>query len=688
MSYRLGIDVGGTFTDFALIDEKKGTLEALKIPSTALDPSEAILTGIKKLLKRFAIKPHEISYLGHGTTVATNTVIENKGAKTELITTKGFRDLLEIARQKRPSLYDYFADKPPELVPRNFRKEVTERINARGEVITPLNIQEIQTIIKDLKKSGVEAVAICLLHSYLYPEHERMCAEMIRAVFPHAFICTSHEVLPEFREYERMSTTTINASLGPVINRYIQRFAEKIKTTGIRVKPYITQSSGGILSTETARNLPVRTVFSGPSAGVAGACDMCSKIGINNFITFDMGGTSCDVSLVNNNKPLLSTEKTVGGHPVKTPMIDIHTIGAGGGSIAWIDEGGMLKVGPRSAGASPGPVAYGLGGTEVTVTDANLVLQRLNPQYFLGGDMKIDSRAAYHAIAEKISSPLKMNVIKGAEGIIKIVNANMERAIRVVSVERGFDPRDFILVSFGGAGPLHSGEISRNLGMKKVLIPRTPGNFTAWGLLIADMNMDFVHTHLVNTSDSHLTDFNRIFAELERQAVHWLDNENIQPDAREIFRFLDMRYVGQNYELPVNVPSGAIDKASLKYITEEFFHAHELHYGYCIADHPVQAVTFRLRAVGQVSKNIHHQASSRRRRSSPLEPFDERKVFFSERGFLQCPVFHREMLIPRDHFSGPGVVEQFDSTILLLPEQEATVDDEENIVITNTFSGG
>ncbi len=687
MSYRLGIDVGGTFTDLALFDEKQGTLNVFKIASTLHDPSEAILSGIKKILKRFSIRPRELSYLGHGTTVATNSVIENRGAKTGLITTKGFRDLLEIARQKRPSLYDYFADKPPDLVPRTLRKEITERVSARGEVIVQLDTRELKKIISEFKKNGVEAVAVCLIHSYLYPEHEKKCAEFAGTALPHAFICASCDVLPEFREYERMSTTTMNASLGPVIARYLERFSEEVKKMGIKTRPYITQSSGGIMSIETVQKLPIRTIFSGPSAGVTGACFIASKSGCNNIITFDMGGTSCDVSLVKNGKPLVSTERTVGGHPVKTPMIDIHTIGAGGGSIAWIDEGGLCKVGPRSAGASPGPVAYGKGGDDVTVTDANLVLQRLNPHHLLGGDMKIDARSAYQAIEVKIASVLKMDVIKAAEGIIRIVNANMERAIQVVSVEQGFDPRDFVLMSFGGAGPLHSGEISKELGIKKVLVPRTPGNFCAWGLLIADVKMEFAHTHLADAIPENIDILHNVNTDLETQAVQWFEQEKIPPDTQEIMRFLDMRYSGQDYELSIPIPNKNMDETVLQEVIENFHRSHKRNYGYCIHDRPVQAVTFRLTAVGRSSGNTEGTRFPEER-SVPLKPVSERAVYFTGQGFLQCPIFHRDALFPKDRFTGPAVVEQFDSTVLVLPDQEVSVDELGNIIITNTIAGG
>ncbi|HTI82472.1 MAG TPA: hydantoinase/oxoprolinase family protein, partial [Acetobacteraceae bacterium] len=474
MAWRIGVDSGGTFTDVCLFEEQSGRVEVWKVSSTPDDPSRGIAMGVEEGVARVEATPADIRYFGHGTTVGTNALIQHRGVKTGIVVTDGFRDLLEIGRQKRPELYDLLADKPPVLVARDLRLEVPERLRHDGTVETALDEQAVREAARALKAAGVQAVAITFLYGFIQPEHETTARRIIAEEIPEAFVCASHEVAPEFREYERMSTTVVNAYLGPVMQGYIRRLADRLAQLGMTATPHLTQSNGGVIGFEQAARLPVRTVLSGPSTGVVAAQEVGRIAGFSDLITFDMGGTSTDVALLAQGQCRLTGEATVHGYPIKAPMLDIHTVGAGGGSIAYVDSGGLLKVGPRSAGASPGPVCYGKGNTEPTVTDANVVLQTLNPTHLLGGRMSVRRDLARQAIA-RLADPLGMDVLATAQGILSVVTANMARAIRVISVQRGHDPRDYTLMAFGGAGPLHAARLARELDIARVLVPRSPG---------------------------------------------------------------------------------------------------------------------------------------------------------------------------------------------------------------------
>ncbi|MCZ6876425.1 MAG: hydantoinase/oxoprolinase family protein, partial [bacterium] len=473
-SLRIGVDVGGTFTDLCLFDEQTTAIAVVKVPSTPDDPSQGILTGLQAILAQQNAQPADVSYFAHGTTVGTNTLIQHNGARTGLLTTDGFRDLLEIGRQVRPDLYDLQVDRPEPLVPRDLRLEVHERVYSDGSIMTPLDKESTLAAIKQLKAAQVTSVAICFLFAYLAPAHEAQVEEWVKQLLPQAYVSVSHQVLPEFREYERLSTTVVNAYLGPVMSRYMAQLDQRLRHLGIVVAPYITQSNGGIISLDAAQQQPVRTVLSGPSTGVIGAGYIGVQIGYPDVITFDMGGTSTDVSLLQGGLPRLRSERDIEGYPVKTPMIDVHTVGAGGGSIAWIDRGGLLKVGPQSAGANPGPACYRQGGTAVTVTDANVALGLLNPTSLLGGDMPIDAKAS-HAALRPLADTLGMQPLEVARGILAVVVSKMIRAIRLISVQKGYDPRDFALMAFGGAGPLHAAWMAREFSIRHILIPQRPG---------------------------------------------------------------------------------------------------------------------------------------------------------------------------------------------------------------------
>jgi N-methylhydantoinase A len=679
--WRVGVDSGGTFTDVCLVEAASGEVRVWKVPSTSGDPSLAIAAGVVEGLREAArAEATAVVYFGHGTTVATNTLIQHRGARTGLITTEGFRDLAEIGRQRRPHLYDLQADKPPVLAPRDLRLEVSERLRHDGRVETPLAEDQVRAAVRHLRGAGAQAIAVCFLYAYVDDAHERRVRAIVEAEFPEAFVTCSHEVAPEFREYERLSTTLVNAYLGPVMAGYLAALGPRLASAGIRATPHVTQSNGGVMSFETARAQPVRTVLSGPATGVVGGLEVGRRAGFHDLITFDMGGTSTDVSLIEGGRPKLAGELEVHGYPLKTPALDIHTVGAGGGSIAHVDAGGLLKVGPRSAGAWPGPVCYGQGGEEPTVTDANVVLGTLNPRHLLGGRMPIDAARAQAAIAT-LAARLGLDATATAQGIVSVVTANMARAIRVISVQRGHDPRDYTLVAFGGAGPLHAARLARELEIPRVLVPRHPGILCALGLLLSDLKTHYAQTRLMPAAPETLTLMLETFAALERRASAWFEREGIAPAARTLRRTVDMRYAGQNYELPIVFPDEPPGPALLKALTAGFERAHAQLYGYIAEEEPIQAVTFRLEAVGAVRRaelTAHPPATT----DVAAARVGARQVWLAEiGGFVPCPVYARELLGPGHRLSGPALVDQMDATTLLLPGQAAAVDPFLNLIV-------
>ena len=521
--YRIGVDVGGTFTDFTIANATTGENAFFKLSSTPADPSDAIVDGISQIIAQFDIKPAEISYIGHGTTVATNMIIERRGVPTGLITTKGFRDVLAIGRQTRPSLYDTAVRKPEPLVERYRRREVGERLNARGECLSPLDENELEQVLEELGATGVEEIAISFLHAYKNPEHEQAAARIAARKLPGVYVSTSSSVLPEFREYERTSTTVLNAYVGPKMDAYFDRLKQKIGELGISAAPMIIHSNGGLLSIDTAKRLPVTTCLSGPAAGVIGASVVGAAAGFPDLVTFDVGGTSTDVSLIVAGQPKLAASRDVAGYPVKLPMIDIHVIGAGGGSIAYVDDANALKVGPRSAGAVPGPVAYSRGGREPTLTDANICLNRLNPVSLLDGRMAVDRAAAVAALQEKIAGPLGISVEDAAYGIIQVAAANMSRAIRAVTTEQGRDLANVALFAFGGAGPLHSSDVAREAGVTRIIVPQEPGTMCARGVLLSDVSLDFVRMQLAQANSETWSQARDALRGMIEEGERWLE---------------------------------------------------------------------------------------------------------------------------------------------------------------------
>ncbi|WP_417462979.1 hydantoinase/oxoprolinase family protein [Kordiimonas sp.] len=671
--YRIGFDVGGTFTDFTALDSDSGKALHFKTSSTPHDPSEAIETGLRHYLEELGIAPDDFAFVGHGTTVATNMVIERRGVPTGLITTKGARDVLEIGRQTRPHLFDYSITKPEPLVERYVRLEVSERLNADGDVLIPLDEDEVRAAAEKLRDEDMKAVAICFLHSYRDGRHERRAAEIVREIMPEAYISISSEVLPEFREFERFSTTVINAYVGPRMDRYLERFLQRLADLNIGAAPRTIHSNGGLMSVDTVRAYPVRTCLSGPAAGVVGAAKVAGLSGFPNIVTYDVGGTSTDVSLVLNGQPAFTTSRLVADYPVRCPMLDINVIGAGGGSIAALDDAGALKVGPRSAGAYPGPVAYGQGGEEPTTTDANLVLGRLDSDTLLSGRMQVDKHAARVAIEDKIARPLGLSVEDAALGILRIAVANMGRAIRAVSTEKGHKLQDFALFAYGGAGPLHAAAVAVETGMKTVIVPAQPGTMCARGILLSDVGFDFVRTGVSTASEESWSDILGAFSEMVTQGNEWLDGESIEKEKRSMRYVVDARYDGQNHEVQV-VLSGP--EAGFEEFSQGFQAAHRQEYGYDIEDRAVEIVNLRLSVTGASAARADSDYSAQS--GDPV--MGSRQVYF-DGGWYETTVYERARLPVGPFVEGPAIIQEMSSTTIVEPGQRLRVDETGTMII-------
>jgi len=716
--YRIGVDIGGTFTDGTLVDSVTGQVTTSKVLSTPNDPAEGFISAVKKLLGMdSSISPEAIEHVFHATTVATNAIIEGKTAKTAFITTEGFRDMLEIARQIRPSLYDLQFEKPRPLVPRQLCFEVTERLDAKGQVVTPLDDASVAEVVERVAESGVEAVAVCMLHSYRNPDHEQRVGKALRARLPNVIISLSSDVVPEFREYLRASTTVINASVSPIVSTYLASISEKLRATGITTELLVMQSSGGVYPAEAASQSPVFMVESGPAAGAVAAAALGSSLGYPNVISFDMGGTTAKASLIRDGKPHVTKDYSVGGeaqsgtgafggasgYPIRTPVVDLVEIGAGGGSIAWVDSGGALRVGPHSAGADPGPVCYGNGGVQPTITDANLVLGRLDPNYFAGGEMSLDLDGAREAIRRDCAEPLGLSVEEAAHGVVEIANTAMVNALRLVSVQRGHDPRDFMLIGFGGAGPAHAVRIADQAGIPRVLIPLGPGTASALGLLVTDVRMEGSSTLIVRSDEIELS---LIASEFERLELAGREAHKIAASAsgEPVFeRAVEMRYWGQSFELSIPAPdrpeseSGPkINDAWMSELIETFHEAHEKAYGFRANDEPVELVNLRLITIGKIARPQMRKLDVTGT-DAMVAAKGERPVYFAEdalnnaagndtesteiKGYVQAVVYDRAKLPAGAVFFGPAIVEEPDCTTVIHPFWQVTVDDYGNLTI-------
>jgi len=668
----IGIDTGGTFTDVVLADIAAGDYRYHKLPTTPEDPAQGILQGIAEIVRQADASCAEVELLVLGTTLATNAVLEGKTARTGMLTTAGFRDVLELARQRRPHYFNLDVPKPQPPAERDCRIEIDERVDSSGAVLTALDEAQVRAAADQLRAKGVEALAVCFLHAYANPSHERRARDLLSEVWPQAYVCTSHEVLAEFREFERFATTAVNASLMPVMDRYLERFEQGARALGVPAEPRVMQSNGGAVSPGAVRRAPINTFFSGPAGGVVGTRGLGAQLDEPDLIAFDMGGTSTDVCLMRNLTPGQKGSREMGGFPVRTRTLDIHTIGAGGGSIAWVDPGGLLKVGPMSAGAVPGPAAYGRGGTRPTVTDANVVLGRLNAKTLLDGRMVVYPARARAAIEKSLSAPLGLDLVEAAAGVLAIVNANMMGAVRVISVEQGEDPREFALVAFGGAGPLHAADIARVMGIGHVIVPPRPGLLSALGLLHAEVRGDFSLTRLVRAAHANLGALDAGFAQLRAQAEIWLQGE-IGSDAHALYEWsLDLRYVGQNFELALPCESGHLAGASLDRMVQAFHARHREFYGYEMPQQPLEVVNLRLCVSAARRAPPPARASVKGNAIQALA--ETRSVWFQESGFVSTPVYKRALLPPGTAFDGPLVVEQMDTTTVVPPKTAFRID--------------
>jgi N-methylhydantoinase A len=673
MAWRVGVDTGGTFTDVALVDERRGLVAVRKVPSSKEDPSAAILAGVIGLLAEHGV-PHEaVGHFNHGTTVAVNAVLEGTVARAALLTTTGFRDVLELARQRRPHLYDMAARKPEPIVPRELRVEVGGRLGADGTEVSPVDDDGVEAAIAALRDAGVDAIAVCLLHSYANGAHEQEVRRRLRRALPGVPVSVSSEVHPEYREYERFSTTAVNASLVPVMRRYLGRLSDGVAAAGITPPVRVVQSNGGLASTATTGDLPVSTLFSGPSAGVLGAAQLAAEAGVRDIITFDMGGTSTDVCLVRDGRIPIVHEREMDGRPIMGAMVDVVSVGSGGGSIAWVDDGGLLKVGPRSAGAVPGPVSYGRGGQRPTVTDADCVLGYLHPDAPLAGTLRVDTPSAARQLRAEVGDRLGLDAVAAADGVLRVLQADLVAAVRAVSVVRGTDPRDFTLVPYGGAGPLHASALARELGIRRVLVPPAPGILCAYGALSADVRGDFGATCVAEATEAGVADVIAAYERLGERAAEWSRAESVT-GAVLVERHIELHYANQSHALPVPL-DGEPGADSLRQAVTGFHRLYEERYGYAQPGEPVRVVAVRLTATARAERSW----SSRRVPAGDPDP-TVRDIFI-DGGWTAAEVYRREALPVGWSCSGPAIVGQLDATTIVLPGQAARIDEFSNLII-------
>lgn len=676
---RLGIDIGGTFTDITVLEEETGRLTVTKVPSRRSDPGGALINAVERGLELAAVDAGDVTMLVHGTTIVTNAVLEKKLPQTSLVTTEGFRDVLEIGRHFRPDMYDLMQDKPKPVVPRERRYCVSERMSAEGEVLEEPDQAEVAQLFDVIRESGSKAVAVCFLNSFVNPVNEQIVRDWLKQGLPGIHVAASYEVCREIREFERMSTVALNAAAMPLVTQYLEDITPKIRAVLPNANILLMQSNGGSLTINAAQDYPVRMITSGPAGGALAVQRLGAATKQLNLLGVDMGGTSTDISLIHKGELRMTTEGGIDELPVKVPMIEINTIGAGAGSIAWLDDWNGLHVGPQSAGADPGPAAYNRGGTEPTVTDANLVLGRMHPDRFVGGDMSVDLAAARDAIKVKIAEHLKMSVEEAAAGIIRIANANMERALRVSSAEKGFDPRDITLLAFGGAGPMHAAALATAVGIPEVLVPERPGVFSAVGLVMSDIRHDFGQTRVLRGAEISVANLKPLYDSLGLEAHEALERDGVPKEDRDLQRSADLRYVGQAYEVNVAVPGGALDDAAASHIVQNFHDLHQQLYAHHHPDKSVEFVSGRVAAIGLMSapELQRHVA-----KSGKAEPKESRPVYFDESGdYVDTAVYDRDALSAGDEFNGPAIVEQTDSTTVIHPGQRARIDELGNLLI-------
>jgi len=672
---QIGVDIGGTFTDIVALDGE-GRLALAKVPSTPKDLLDGIGAAVGKVLALAGAPPGDVERFIHGTTVATNAVLEQKGAVTAVLTTEGFEDVLEMGRQKRSRMYDLEMDPetPSFLAPGRRRVGIRERLDARGAVLVPLDEGQVRAAVQTLRAQGVQAIAVCYLFSFVNPAHEQRTRELCAEIAPEISVSLSSEVDPTFREYERLCVTAFDAYLGPVVKRYLAGLADTLRGLGIRAVPLIMRSRGGIVSAALAARQPVTLFLSGPAGGVIGAGCAAERSGVRDFVSLDMGGTSNDVAVVRSGAPLLASEGSIGPYPVRTPMVDVNTIGAGGGSIAWIDAAGGLRVGPRSAGAEPGPACYGRGGDAATVTDASVVLGYLNPERFAGGALTLDVGAAERAVGA-IGRRLGVDTITAAAGIHRVINARMADQIRLVTIKRGYDPRQFSLVVLGGAGPVHGAALAAEMGMAEVLVPEAPGVLAAFGLLAAAIEHHHARTLQARTDVADLAAVNRCLAELDAAGRARMHEEGVAAADVHVAYTADMRYVGQAYELEVPI-AAPVAAERVPDIVAALHAVHERVYGYARTQQTVEFVNFRAVHTYRLPRPVVRPSAQAHGRLDDAR-VGERRAYFD--GFVSAAIYERARLPLGARLAGPAIVEQMDTTTVIPPGVTAVVDDAGNL---------
>ncbi|WP_088032187.1 hydantoinase/oxoprolinase family protein [Evansella clarkii] len=675
---RVATDIGGTFTDLVYVDDggKMGIAKSHTTPPN-------FERGVMNVLDESEINLDQLNTFIHGTTVIINALTERKGVKTGLITTKGFRDVLEIARGNRPDLFNVRYEKPTPFVPRHLRQEVEERLTYKGEVIEPLNKERVKEIVDYFKKENVQAVAVSFLHSYSNDTHEKETVELVKELWPEVAVTASHEVTKEWREYERTSTTVLNSYVKPIASSYVDRLENELKEAGTESNKYIMQSNGGTTTFDQSKQTPINMLESGPVAGIYGSAILGKMLGEDNIIAFDIGGTTAKCSLIDKGEVKVSTDYSIertdrtAGYPVKVPVVDIVEIGNGGGSIAWIDDGGSLRVGPKSAGALPGPVAYGRGGEEPTTTDANLVVGRLSPANF---DNDVDMEKVKQAITEKIAKPFSTTVEEAALGIIRIANSNMLNALKLISVRKGYDPREFTLVAFGGGGSMHAPALAKELGVNKVIVPVGASVFSAWGMLMTDLRHDYIQTYIRRVEGIDFSELNKQLEVQETQAVAQYKDEGVEEEDVILTRFADLRYLGQEHTVKVPVPAGEITEESMKQVIEKFHETHEQLYTFKLEGAPTEIVNLHLTAFGTVQKpELAKLPATEGTAEDALK--EVRSVLYEEDGWVDTKVYDRTKLGAEVTIEGPAIVEEQSNSTVLYPGQQLTVDSYGNLII-------
>ncbi len=685
--WRVGIDIGGTFTDVVGTDVETGKLYVTKVPSIPADPSRAVTSGLQSLFENYAeIKPADVEFFAHGTTVATNALIEGKGAEAGLLITRGFRAIYDMRGGARPTgsdLIDAFYQKPVGLVPQKLTDEIGGRIAYDGSELEPFDEESVRRAAKRLRGLGVKSIAVCYLFSFMNSSHEERTAQIIQEEHPECRVSLSSLVLPVIREYQRLSTTVLDAYVGPVVANYLKRLSGRLRDCGLIAKGmFIMQSNGGLMRIDIAANYPNQTLLSGPAAGVVFGASVGQVTGERNVVTFDMGGTSTDISVMPNNSYQETRQGKIHNQDIGTPMIQIRTLGAGGGTIAWIGPDGLLKAGPKSAGADPGPACYGLGGVEPTITDANIVLGYLNPKNFIGGRVKIDPELAEKAISERIAKPLGLSLQSAALGIIQVVNVNMEVGLRLSFIEKGLDPRAFALVAFGGAGPVHAARVARNIGIPRVVVPPYPGISCAMGLLQTDVKHHYLQSRMTSLQRIESTELNHLFSGLEERALREAELEGFDPKTIELQRQLDLRYPFQGYELTIDCPNEPFVEADKAKVRASFDRLHQEVYGTSNPGEVPDVVNVRVLSLSRVAKlDLPEKAAGKG--AEKISRTESRQALFQERDeYLDTPVYQREALAVGAVIEGPAIVEQLDSTTVILPRQKASVDRYGHLLVT------